>query len=411
MHPFSAEEQTVLRTHGIVLFANRVIYDAQPPMSEQRIADVQALCAGPLPPALLELWRCTAGGRLDYDLTLAMGEHQEAVSWCELFYDESGAYRDLQGWIDSELELAQEAAEEAGEPWGGKLAYLPIGGFEYCDRIYAVVEPGERHGSIIAWKRGLPPAWTYALHADGVATVAADLHTAFGALMLEQDPKQPLDRFYTGQSLREYLDERIAGHGMEQALADRLFDLYAQATVDWRTPLDQGKLASRSELARIALGHAIATDDAALIARLHAAGLSFDIPLRGTARPFDLALMQHAYQAVQALMVAGASMPARPFRHVNRSMPVEVAARLIERGALVDASDIARCVACGALDSARLVADACVGDVAADYAAASAALRAEYQEALDKVRIGKLSHYLGAEGLSERITRLTEFSL
>ena len=309
------------------------------------------------------------------------------------------------------MELAEEAAEEAGESWSGKLACLPIGGFEYCDRIYAVVEPGERYGHIVAWKRGLPPAWTYALHEDGVARFAADLRGAFGALMLEQDPRRPLDPFYTGQSLREYLDERIAGHGMEQALAEKLFDGYARATVDWRTPLDQGELASRPELARIALGHAIATDDAALIAQLHAAGLSFGAPLRGTAKPFDLALMQHAYQAVQALMDAGAPMPAKPFRHVDRSMPIDVAVRLIDRGAQVDASDIARCVACGALDSARLVAVACAGDVAADYAAASTALRTEYQQDLAKVRTGKLSHYLGAEGLSERIKRLTEFTL
>jgi len=34
------EEIAQLRTHGIVLFADRVIYDAQPPMAADQIAAV-----------------------------------------------------------------------------------------------------------------------------------------------------------------------------------------------------------------------------------------------------------------------------------------------------------------------------------------------------------------------------------
>ena len=54
---FSLEELATLREHGVVLFADRVIFDAQPPMAEPRIAEIEAQCAGPIPEALSALWR------------------------------------------------------------------------------------------------------------------------------------------------------------------------------------------------------------------------------------------------------------------------------------------------------------------------------------------------------------------
>ncbi|WP_423760290.1 hypothetical protein [Burkholderia sp. NLJ2] len=53
---FSDTELADLRAHGIVLFADRVIFDAQPPMPADQIAAVQACCHDELPPSLLELW-------------------------------------------------------------------------------------------------------------------------------------------------------------------------------------------------------------------------------------------------------------------------------------------------------------------------------------------------------------------
>ncbi|MCA3931422.1 MAG: SMI1/KNR4 family protein, partial [Burkholderia sp.] len=57
---FSDTELADLRAHGIVLFAGRVIYDAQPPMPADQITAVQACCHGEIPSALLDLWRITA---------------------------------------------------------------------------------------------------------------------------------------------------------------------------------------------------------------------------------------------------------------------------------------------------------------------------------------------------------------
>ncbi|WP_269759259.1 hypothetical protein [Variovorax sp. E3] len=202
---FTPDELSTLREHGVVLFASRVIFDAQPPMPQAQIAAVQALCAGPLPGGLLALWETTAGGRLDYDLSLEMSGNREGISWTELFWNGSDGYHDLQGWIDHEQELAEEAAKENGTPWSGKLTHLPIGGFEYTDRVYAVVEPGAEHGQIVAWKKGLPPAWTHALHEDSVNTIAPDLMAAFAALRLDEDPLAPAGDYFSGQTLLEYL--------------------------------------------------------------------------------------------------------------------------------------------------------------------------------------------------------------
>ena len=69
---FSAAELEVLAGHGIVLFADRVIFAAQPPMPAARMAEVERQCQGPLPPGLRELWSTTAGGSLDYDLAVEL---------------------------------------------------------------------------------------------------------------------------------------------------------------------------------------------------------------------------------------------------------------------------------------------------------------------------------------------------
>lgn len=263
---FSDDEIQSLRQHGIALFADRVLIAVQPPMSEARIDEIEAMCAGPLPGALRELWRLTAGGELAYDLHARMDGNEEALSWSELFYDGSDHYRDLAGWIEHEQECAEEAAGERGEAWDGELRYLPIGGFEYCDRIYVCLEPGAQAGGIVAWKQGLP-GWTHALQQDGVATIAADLRGAFAELCLEEDPEDPDS---TGIRLLEYLDERVADHGMPQALADKLTAFYRRALVDWRGPLAAGTLGRSPRLANLALRHALANDDGALVGQLAA---------------------------------------------------------------------------------------------------------------------------------------------
>ena len=411
---FSVEELATLREHGVVLFADRVIFDAQPPMPEQQIAAVQALCAGPVPEPLLELWRQTAGGRLDYDLSLPMNGNIESVSWSELFWNGSDGYRDLQGWIEHEQELAEEAAEEDGRDWSGKLTHLPFGGFEYLDRVYAVVEPGPEHGHITAWKHGLPPAWTHALHEDGVSTIAPDLYSAFGALHLDEDPLAPTGDYFSGQALLQYLDDRHQDHGLDLDLMDKLVSFYCRAVIDWRTPLANGTLRRLPATARAALHHTIASDDADLVAELAAAGVSFDGPQQGSALATDVAIGNGAFAAAMALVRAGAPVARDALRNIDGQISPELTHALLANGAEPNVAAIVKCAACGAPASAHLIADACTQagiDVAPAFAAERDAMLAELEATLLEVRDGSQGHYLGPEGLAERIEHLQTFRL
>jgi len=411
---FSDEELAQLRTHGVVLFAKRVIFDAQPPMSAEQIAAVQAVCAGPIPPDLLSLWRVTAGGRLDYDLHLRMNGNEESFSWNELFWNGSDAYHDLQGWIEHELQGARDAAAESAETWDGKLTLLPFGGFEYCDRVYAVVESGADYGHVLAWKQGLPEAWAHEMHEDGMTTVAHDLYAAFDALRLDEDPLSPAGEYFTGQALLEYLDDRHQEDGLPIELMDKVIAFYRQAMVDWRTPLADGTLGDNGPLSRIALRHAVATDDAELVAKLHAAGVSLDGPLSGSAIATDLAIGHGAHAAAAALVRAGAPVAPDALDAIDSAISPELADLLLTYGARPSATAIAECVACGAPAAARVIASAYAqshDDLAAAYAAARDEMLAELESSLVEVREGRLTHYLGLAGLTRRADHLRSFSL
>lgn len=411
---FTPDELSTLREHGIVLFANRVIFDAQPPMTEPQIDAVQAQCAGPVPEALRALWKTTAGGRLDYDLSLEMNGNLEAISWSELFWNGSDGYHDLQGWIDHELELAGEAARDNGTPWSGKLTHLPFGGFEYTDRIYVMVEPGAEHGQVVAWKKGLPPAWTHALHEDSVNTVAADVHGALAALHLDEDPLAPTSDYFSGQTLLEYLDDRHEEHGLDLDLMDRLVAFYSRAVVDWRTPLAEGTLRHHSSLARVALNHAIGTDDAELVAELAAAGVGFDGPQQGSALATDVAVGHGAFAAAAALVRAGAPVAADALGNIDGQISPELTKALLDNGAEPSVAAIVKCAACGAPASAHLIAEACAAagiDVPPAFIEDRDAMLLDLESTLSKMQDGAYGHYLGQEGIAERIEHLQTFRL
>jgi hypothetical protein len=411
---FDDAELDRLREHGVVLFAKRVIFDARPPMPAEQVAAVQAACAGPLPPELLALWRQTAGGRIDYDLHLRINGNEEPVSWSELFCNGADACGDLQDWIEHERQLAREAAGPSGRDGDSKLVRLPFGGFEESDRIYVVVEPGADYGHVLAWKQGLPQAWPHAMHEDGMATLAADLCAAFEALHLEEDPLEPAGDYATGQTLLEYLDERHEDHGLSLELMDKLIAFYRRAMVDWRTPLADGTLGGDGPLSRIALRHAIATDDAALVGQLAAAKTAFDGPLLGSAMATDLAVSHGAHHAAAALVRAGAPVAPDALDAIDSALSPELAALLLAHGAAPSATAIAECVACGAPAAARLIAEAFAqrrDDLPGAYAAARDGLLAEFEGALAQARTGQISHYLGTDELARRIDHLMRFEL
>lgn len=411
---FADDELALLREHGIVLFAGRVIFDAQPPMAAEQVAAVQAQCAGPLPPELVELWQRTAGGRIDYDLHLRMNGSEEAVSWSELFWNGSDGDHDLQGWITHEQERAREAAAARGQPWDGRLTALPFGGFESTDRIYAVVERGADYGHILAWKKGLPETWAHAMHEDGLTTIAHDLPAAFAMLRLDEDPLEPAGDYFTGQALLEYLDERHQDHGLALELMDKVVAFYRRATVDWRTPLAAGTLDRDGALSRIAVRHAVATDDAALVEKLAATGVAFEGPLLGSATAVDLALSHGAHHAAYALAQAGAPVSPDALDGIDSAVSPELVTLLLDRGAQPSVTAIAECVACGAPAAARAIADAYQrrhDDLPAAFERTRQEMLADLERSLADVRTGEVSHYLGAEGLAERVDHLQSFRL
>ena len=409
---FSPEEVAQLRAHGIVLFADRVIFEAQPPMTIDQIAEVQALCSGEIPPAMVVLWQLTAGGRLDYDLWLRMNDCEEGISWTELFYNGSDGYRDLTGWIEHQQELAEDEARERGVTWNGKLNVLPIGGFEYSDRIYVVTNPiaGYDCGCVVAWKMGLD--WGGAMHDDGQTVVAPDLYAAFRTPQLDTDPLEPASQYHAGEELLHYLHERQENHGMSEALADRLIAFYRGTIVDWRTPLTSGNLGRQPAKARCALRYAIDSDDAALVAQLASANVRFDEVLVGSNIPTHYALRRRKYAATTALIKVGAPVKADALASVSGPVSPELVKLLLDAGVLPTADAMAQCVAYGVPESAGHIGMALSQrgiDVAAAYSQASAALLQDCESDADKVRKGQHSHYLGLEGLEMRVQRLRDF--
>ena len=149
---FTDDELAQLRAHGIVLFAGRVIFDAQPPINAQQLAVVEAACIGPVPPGLLSLWRQTCGGALDYDLSVRMGGGEEPILWAELFGHGPEGFHDLPGWIAHERQ-AGASVDSEGKAWSPKLAALPFGGFEDTDRLYVLTEPGAQFGHVLLGRK------------------------------------------------------------------------------------------------------------------------------------------------------------------------------------------------------------------------------------------------------------------
>jgi hypothetical protein len=184
--------------------------------------------------------------------------------------------------------------------------------------------------------------------------------------------------------------------------------------IDWRTPLADGTLRRLPATARAALHHAIATDDADLVAELAAAGVSFDGPQQGSALATDVAIGKDAFAAAMALVRAGAPVAADALRNIDGQISPELTSALLANGAEPSVTAIVNCAACGAPASAHLIADACAQagiDVQPAFLAERDAMLAELEATLLEVRDGSHGHYLGAEGLAERIEHLQTFKL
>jgi hypothetical protein len=318
--PLDEKDRWIAGEAGIAVFADRLILGARPAVDDDALAAVAARCAGPLPEALVALWRMSFGGTIDYQL-------DGQVSFTELFWPGSDGYRDLWGWID----------HEAGSQ---EVRFLPFGGFEYLDRLYVDTAAGPGNGRVVYWQQGLPPGWglTEGDRADGLA---ADVRALFGQLALEDDPWEAGDAD-AGAELRDAIDG-LAGE--QPAVAGKLRDLVRRTVLDWRPALAAGTLAGEPRLRRLALDRAASAGDTDLLERLAAAGCDLAEPVRGGLTPIDIALVNRRLDTVGRLLARRVPVT-NTLRIGAHAVTAGLARTLLERGAVVTADAVG-----GAIDN------------------------------------------------------------
>jgi hypothetical protein len=343
------------RRHGIVVFENRLIHEAQPGIADDDIARVEQYCRGPLPEGLKQLWRSSFGGSVDYDLEVEFSGSIVAFSFSELFYPKSRGYRDLWGWIEHELELAEEVAEREGRAFDGRLSHLPIGGFEYLDRVYVCVQPGPDYGSVHGWMHGLPPAWVLRLNEDQATRIADDVSSFFRCLDLAADPfADGGEQFANGSDIGELVED-IATEDAE--LGEVLRAIAREAVANWRDALADGSIAGHPRYRRLALSSAVEGEDRELLLRLEAQGCSLNEPLRADGNVLDVALVAGKIGLGEFLFEKGVSA-VNAVRNGAHSSPPDLVRRLLEAGSVPSGIAARSAALAGLHDSAVLIAAA-----------------------------------------------------
>ncbi|MNM45857.1 hypothetical protein D3C81_567850 [compost metagenome] len=389
----SPAEHQLLQAHHLALFEGCVIFDTQPPIDAQALARVEAHLAGPVPAGLLQLWQTCFGGRVGYDLEVVYDGHRHPFSFSELFYPDSDGYRDLWGWIEHELEQAEEAAREQGRPWSGKLDYLPFAGFEYLERLYVCVTPGPDHGTVIAWSRGLPPAWAGSLHQDSLARIADDVGGLFRLLAYEEDPFDPQAEYSSASELLEALDELEGAGEVGVALKARLEVLLRQRLLDWRPALTDGNLAHQPRLRQLAMLDAAEQGDIPRLQTLRDAGCDLTETLRGRGASLESCLQHGHLEAASWLLDQGVPVQADTLLVGAAQITPALAARLLGMGALSEPGAVLSAVAQDHMASAEVMARPLLEASPASASALREALleRAEQQRRdAKRIKAGKL---------------------
>lgn len=409
---FTNTELSLMRQLGIAIFRDKIILNAQPPITATQIANVRTKLDGEIPPELIALWQSSFGGELDYDYEVVFGEHLHTASFCELFYPGSKHYHDLDGWIDVELELGQEAADEQDKPIPERIRFLPFGGFEYLERFYVSVKPDE-YGAVLIYAQGIP--WKGRLNEDSVAKIASSVSELFDQLSLSEDPFDEKSGEYAhGKEMVERILEIEAEHPQ---LAEKLRQIVRHSIFDWQGIVERANFEvelSPEELKalRLALLYAVDRSDVCLVDRLHKRGAPFDITLHGTASILDCAMVKQAFSIVERLIELGVELGDAPIlRAANCSD--ELLHRLIAHGATFDEDAVYSAAETGAIygaialvHSSQVVEQESVSQV--NSTAAERAAR--HDEDAIKVETGQLGSYLTADDYRKQATLLREFS-
>jgi hypothetical protein len=352
----SEEDIARMREHGLAVFCDRLILEAQPPIDDAQLAAVQQQLSGPMPDGLLQLWRTCFGGELEYDLLVDLGGQLTELSFSELFFPDSDGYFDLWGWMERALEHEAEAAEEEGREHAGKLDFLPFGGFEYLDRLYVQVREGPGHGSVVAYHQGLPPAWKLRAHEDLAARVAEDVPALFAKLRLAQDARRAgADDIVVGERVVGLLDE-LRAEGEDAALAEKVEAFYfAALDASWRRALLDGSLRTDQVLRVRALRDAARDDDIDALRTLKDADIDLDEALTGGGNALDHAMQCGSMTAVDYLLDEGVTAT-RALDSGADELPPALAKRLLDAGAEPTMDAVLAATRSGERDTAKLIA-------------------------------------------------------
>lgn len=318
-----------MRAARLAVFHGAIIIDAQPPISAFKLWRLGLQCEQPLPAGLVELWRTSFGGALDYDFRATFGAQVACLSIRELFFPGSDHYFDLDEWIAHERKLAG----------GKKLAAMPFGGFESDERLFALPD-----GSVVAGTEGLN--WPGFVTDAGMTKIAVDVPTLFRTLWLEADPET------SGRETLAKLQTLETEGAHARSAAEKLKALLRSRILDWRAALELGSLKSNGILTALALESAAVHDDLPLLRRIEALGISTHTVLRGNATVYELAARSGSVNIVAALMDLH---PAKNVLRYGMNLPTPLVQQLIERGAVVDASMVRSALEDGDEEKALLV--------------------------------------------------------
>ena len=409
---FTKEESELLRKLGIAIFRNRLILNAQPPISESQLANVQQQVDGKLSPELIALWKTSFGGALDYDYEIEFGEHLYTASFRELFYPGSDHYHTLDGWIEHELEIGQQMAEKHGEPMPERTPFVPFGGFEYLERFYVSLRPDE-YGIVVVYAQGIP--WKGRLNEDSVAKVANSVIELFDQLSLYDDPfDDKSDEYASGKDMVERILEIESAH---PRLAEKLKQVVRHSVVDWQQEIEQTDFASEltateAKALRLALQNAVDQNNVALVDRLHKRGAPFDITLHGMSGMLDYAMVKQAFDVVQRLIELGVELGDAPVIHATNCSDA-LLRRLIEHGVRFDEEAIYSSAETGSIESAIALAKSpqLVEPISTSEVIATAKNRAaRFEDDAVKVESGRLGSYLTADDYRKQASLLREFA-
>lgn len=343
---FTSEELKALREYQITIYRGKVILDAQPPISQPQLDEIQALLTDEIPEDLIELWKLSFGGRLDYDYDVVFGSHVFSASLKELFYTDSDHYRDIIGWTKDEMYNRK------------KSQLLPFAGFEYLERAFIILD-GEERGKILYWAQGLPPAWKTRLNEDSISITANSFSELFDQLYLSANPFAPEseDNYANGLEMAEMV-EAIS---LEQPdLAKKLRTIIEENVFDWRTELsnaNKGDSFNDQQLRamRLALVEAASKDDVEIVKLFRERKFPLDLTIRAESGLLPEAMRQGSFEVVAEVIKFNLDAGNSTIVYIDKGANPGLVDGLINRGMTFDIEAVINLAEHGEADSAASI--------------------------------------------------------